>query len=379
MLSHFIIKYIFRKELEIGMFLGTVKQKGSTIIFLYSTKIWRKESLQKKIKSVLTFNWTPSEDLIQKANYEALNEIIYGHEDDYNKGLLKINSWHNSQIWSLDYLSDNDEKKAASLEILTVLIRTSHRKQTSDLLHLSLAKKAEFMCILLHPMVVKIPVTSIKHYVDIHSAFTFNEIRKAKFPNADELISYIYELQFIQQKIALSLHELLCLIDFAETNKSDSLLIKAELSSISEVETIFAYLKASIEKTIIIIGLTFGIKNLESKKTHKSKIDALLKEIPARVKDLFYFEFVLDFISSNSLDSLNNYRTGILHKKGISDLQPHSYVGLNAIENPLKKMFSVLMEQHSKNSAILIGTYAMLTDELVNLDPPIISPYDLPY
>ena len=69
----------------------------------------------------------------------------------------------------------------------------------------------------------------------------------------------------------------------------------------------------------------------------------------------------------------------ILHKKGISDLQPHSYVGQSAIDNPLKKIFSVLMEQHVTNSAVLIGTYAMLTDELVRLNPPTISPFDLPY
>ena len=379
MLTNFIIKYILRQDQEIGLFLGSVKQKGSTIAYVNSANIWRKEPLSKKIKSIFTLNWTPSENLIQTASKETLNQAIYGCEADYNEGLFKINSWHNSQHWTLDKLTEYDTKKSESLDALTILIRTTHRRLSSNSLHLSIAERAEFMCILLHPMVVKIPVTSIIHYVDIHSAFAFNEIRRANFPNADDLISYIYELQFIQQKIALSLHELIYLIDYAEKNKSNALLTKAELSSISEVETIFAYLKASIEKTIIIIGLTFGIKNLETKKTHKSKMDALMKDIPQRVKELFYYTFVFNFISSDSLESLNNYRTGILHKKGISDLQPHSYVGQSAIENPLKKIFSVLMEQHAINSAVLIGTYAMLTDELVRLEPPNISPFDLPY
>ncbi|MFD2286374.1 hypothetical protein GJU39_00435 [Pedobacter petrophilus] len=379
MLSNFLIKHIFRQEPEIGIFLGTVKQKGSTIAYVNSANIWRKETLNTKIKSIFTFNWIPSEDLIQTASKETLNQAIYGYETDYNEGLFKINSWHNSQHWNLEDLTEFDKKKSESLDALTILIRTSHRRLTSNSLHISIAKRAEFICVLLHPMVVKIPVTSVIHYVDIHSAFAFNEIRKANFPNADDLISYIYELQFIQQKIALSLHELVYLIDYAEKNKSNSLLIKAELSSISEVETIFAYLKASIEKTIVIIGLTFGIKNLETKKTHKSKIDALIKDIPQRVKELFYYEFVFNFISSESLDSLNNHRTGILHKKGISDLQPHSYLGKKSEENPLKKMFSVIMQQHAINSAVLIGTYAMLTDELVRLVPPDISPFDIPY
>lgn len=379
MLIEFLIKYIFRQEPQIVIFLGTVKQKGSTISYINSANIWRKESFSIKIKSILTFNWKPSEDLVQKASKENLNQTIYGYEKDYNEGLFKINSWHNSRHWNLENLNEFDKEKSESLDALTILIRTSHRRLTSNSLHLNIADRAEFICCLLHPMVVKIPVTSIIHYVDIHSAFTFNEIRKANFPNANDLISYIYELQFIQQKIALSLHELVCLIDYVEKNKSNSLLIKAELSSISEVETIFAYLKASIEKTIVIIGLTFGIKNLESKKTHKSKIESLIKDIPERVKDLFYYDFVFNFISSESLDSLNNYRTGILHKKGISDLQPHSYFGKKSDESPLKKMFSVLMEQHALNSAVLIGSYAMLTDELVRLVPPDVSPFELPY
>jgi len=379
MLTNFIIKYLFRQEPELGIFLGSIKQKGSTIAYINSANIWEKEPFKKKIKSIFTLNWMPSENLIQIASKETLDQAIYGNKRDYNDGLLKINSWHNSQQWVLDKLTENDKKKSESLDAITILIRTSHRRMTSNFLHLRIAEKAEFMCILLHPMVIKIPVTSIIHYIDIHSSFAFNEIRKANFANADDLISYIYELQFIQQKIALSLHELVYLIDYAEKNKSNALLIKAELSSISEVETIFAYLKASIEKTIVIIGLTFEIKNLETKKTHKSKLDVLIKGIPQRVKELFYYDFVFNYISSDSLDSLNNYRTGILHKKGISDLQPHSYVGQNAEENPLRKIFSVLMEQHSINSAVLIGTYAMLTDELVRLEPPTISPYELPY
>lgn len=362
-----------------GLFLGSFKQKGSTIIFFNSIDVWRKESLKIRIKSILTLNWNPSVTIVQQVGRETLNQVIYGDEADYNEGLYKINTWHNSQEWNFDELTDNDKKKFESLDALTILVRTTHRRLTSNLLHLKIAENAELMCILLHPMVVKIPVTSIIHYIDIHSAFAFNEIRKAKHPNADDLISYIYELQFIQQKIALSLHEIIYLIDYTKKNKADSLLIKAELSSISEVETVFSYLKSSIEKIIVVLGLTFGIKNLETKKTHKSKLEVLIREIPKIAKEQFYYDFVINFISSENLDTLNNYRTGILHKRGISDLQPHSYLGQNPNENPLKKIFYVLTKQHSINSAVIIGIYAMLTDELVKLRPPNISPYDLPY
>lgn len=379
MLTNFLLKYIFRKEPELGVFLGTVVQEGSIIGYVNTKKVWEHEPLKIKLKSILKLNWIPSEDILRLARKEIFMESIYGYETDYNEGLFKINIWHNSQIWTLDNLTEHDKIKSKSLDAITILIRTTHRNITSEFLHTGIAEIAPFICILLHPMVVKIPIVSIMHYIDIHSAFAFNEIRKANFPNADDLISYIYELQFIQQKIALSLNELLYLLDYAETNKSDSLLLKAELSSISEVETVFVYLKASIEKTIVVIGLIFGIKNLEAKKKHSLKIDALIKEIPERVKKLFYYEFILKFISSENIQELNNYRTGILHKKGLSDLQPHSYVGQNVFDNPLKKMLSVLIKQHSINSAVIIGTYALLTDELVRLNPPKVLPSEIPY
>lgn len=379
MLTELLIKYVFRQEPEFCIFLGKVTQKGSTLAIFSSTKVWQRETLKTKLGSILRLRWNPSEYLLQLAAKETLMESIYGKENDYNEGLFMINAWHNSQQWDLNNLTESDLKKAEGLDAVTILIRTRHRDITSNYLHLNIAAKAPAMCILLHAMVVKIPATSILYYLDIHSAFAFNEIRKSNCQNAEDLISYIYDLQYIQQKIALSLHELICLIDNSEKNKSDSLLINSELSAIGEVEYVFANLKATIEKIMVVIGLTYGIKNLESKKTHKSKLDALENGIPDRVKTLFYYEFIFEHIKSENLDTLNNYRTGILHKKGISDLQPHNYVGQNANDVPLKKMFDVLIEQHSKNTVILIGTYALLTDELVNIDPPSIRPEELPY
>jgi hypothetical protein len=68
-----------------------------------------------------------------------------------------------------------------------------------------------------------------------------------------------------------------------------------------------------------------------------------------------------------------------LHKKGISELQPHNYVGEKAEKLPLLKIFNIVHEQHVKNTAVLICILAILTDELVRMVPPDIKPQDIPY
>lgn len=379
MFSKLLIKYVFRQDAEFCVMLGQEKQKDSVYAVLESKQIWKSESFKKKIKSIVKFNWIPSEHLLQSAAKETLLVLIFGNELDYNDGLFKINVWHNSREWKLENLSIEDLKKSDALNTLTVLVRTKHRRLTSNYLHLSLFEKVPDICILLHAMVIKIPITSIQHYIDIHSAFAFNEIRLSGIEGADDLISYMYELQFIQQKTAMALHELLYFIDFNEKNKGKALLIQAELSAISEAETIITNLKATIEKIIVIIGLIYGLKNLETKKTHKAKLDTLEKGVPDYVKKLNYFELIANLIKSENIQELNNYRSGLLHKKGISTLQPHNYVGQDSKEAPLRNIFSFLIEQHSKNSAVIICTYALLTDELVKLRKPNIKFEDLPF
>jgi hypothetical protein len=378
MTSKFLLKYWFRQEEEIGILLGPIRQKGSPIAFVKAEKVWEQEIFKKKIKSIFTLNWKPSEHLLDKISREVFYEDIFGYPSDYNETLFKINYWHNSKEWNLSHLTENDIKKADSLDALAVLLSTKHRRITSNYLHLHLFEKVPNVCTLLHPMVAKIPVISIQYCAEIHNAFVFNEIRVANIENADDIISYIYELQNLQMKTAMSLHELIYLIDYNEKNKGDALLLQAELSAISEAETIINYLKATIEKIIILIGLIFSLKNLETKKTHKEKLMALDRAIPENVKNLFYFKLIQELIKSESIQELNNYRTGLLHKKGISKLQPHSFLRQNVDDLPLRDLFSFMIEQHSKNSAVIISTYALLTDKLVELNRPNIRFEDLP-
>lgn len=378
MISNFFIKYWLRQDDELVVSLGRNIQKGSPFAVLKIQKVWKQEKLSKKIKSILAFKWTPSQNIIEKISREAFYEEIFGFPTDYNESLFKINHWHNSRQWDLSSLTDEDIRKSDSLDALAIILKTKHRNLTSDYLHLHLFEKAPSICILLHPMIIKIPVTSIQYCIEIHNAFAFNEIRVAKIDNADNIISYIYELQNLQLKTAMTLHELVYLIDYNEKNKGTALLIQAELSAINEIETTINYLKATIEKIIVIIGLLFNLKTIETKKTHKEKLLALDKAIPEKVKQLFYYEFIAELIKSESIQELNKYRTGLLHKKGIYKLQPHSFVGQHAQDLPLRELFHFLLDQHSKNSTVIISTYALLTDKLVELKRPNINYEDLP-
>jgi hypothetical protein len=67
----------------------------------------------------------------------------------------------------------------------------------------------------------------------------------------------------------------------------------------------------------------------------------------------------------------------LLHKRGIADLQPHNYASIGAKLLPFRKVFAVLHEQHAKNTAVLLCGLALLTDKLVELDPPDITQDDL--
>ncbi len=377
MLRGLLTKYLFKVEGEVLVMIGSKTQAGSMFAVIPTEQLWKNETLGLKLRSILSLKWKPSDDLLQKAAIDVFMRDIFGNKSDYADSLFKLIAWHNSREWDLTNLTESDKTKADALESMTVLTRMRYR-ETADILHLNLLEQVPFMCLLTHPMIVKIPVISLQYFLTIHSHFAFNAIRKAKHPNSDTLIDYLYEILYLQQKIAISLHEFLRLVDYSERKKKDALFINAEINAIMGADLVFSYLKASVEKIVVLIGLTHEINNLDSKPKHKAKLSALKEGLPKHLLDINYVQFMFDFFSSDNLDELNSYRSGLLHKRGISDLQPHNYVGKKADTVPLKKIFQILQEQHSKNTAVLLGALAILTDKLVELDRPDIKFEDIP-
>lgn len=378
-LTDFILYKYLQLPIDYPIMLGEKVQKGTLFVAVWTRSIWNEKSKFEKLKALLT-RWKPSEIEIQKRAKEVFENEIFGSESDYGHRLFELNYWHNSNEWDFSFLSSFDEVRANALDAFTGLTFLRFRDISSPHLHLNLGSRSTTMAFLIYPMIVKIPIISFQYYLHVHARYTFNSIRKSNHAHADDIIAYLYEILFIQQKIAISLHEYLRLTDYAQRQKKDALLINAEVNAIMGADLVFSYLKASVEKIVILLGLTHGISNLESKKTHKSKIDALDKGIPTTIKEkCYYWGFVFNFISSENLDELNSYRSGILHKKGIADLQPHNYVGKGKeVIQTLQKIFSVLHEQHVTNTGVLLGVLALLTDNLAILDPPQFSFDDMP-
>lgn len=372
-----VFKYWFRIEKETVVPLGNSLQSGGLFVVIDLIKVWKNELMYIKIKSIIKREWQPKEETLSIVSKRVFMKDIFGDEEDFGEELFRLQIWHHCQDWNLNNLTELDIQRAKAIQATSVLTITRFKQGSSKYLHLNLLQNAPLICTLAFPMIVKIPVFSFQYFLNIQLDFTFNSIRKAHHPYADDLIAYLYEILYLQQKISTSLNEYLRLVDYTNRNKSHNLIIEAETNAILYADLVLSYLKATMEKTIMIIGLTHGIKNLDSKGRYQNRLDRLQKELPQKVTGLYYWKFIYEFISSENIDEINNYRTGLLHKKGISDLQPHNYFGKNPEEIPLLKIFKVLQEQHSKNTAVLVAAFAILTDKLVELDPPNVKMEDI--
>jgi hypothetical protein len=377
----FIVKKLLKQDKDFYVSLVDIgiNKQGIPIATIPPQLAWCRERATNKIKGLFTLKWIPHNDLLYQIATELFFEEIFGSTEDMGKPLFDLMRWHFDRDWKLDHLSKADIKKSEALEAMTVLTRRRYWEATSPNLNMRLAINAPDVCALLYPIVAKVPIRSIQYFIDVHSSYAFNSIRKSGHQNADDIIAYLYEVLFLQQKIAICLHTYICSTDLTYTNKKNAVLIKNETDAIISAEAIFTYLKASIEKTIALLGCIYGMSNLDSKKTHKAKISALNGGVPEKVKEQAYFKFVSEYISSQNIDELNKYRTGLLHKKGISDLQPHNYYNKSDTHKYLTDLFDVLFQQHIINSAIIICTNALLTDELIKLDPADFKLSDLPY
>lgn len=372
------LRRLVRAPIDVPIFLGISTKRTSMFAAVRTAPLWRCESLSRKIRCILSLKWIPDTEALKAAGRELFLHEVFGEEEDFGPQFFRLSAWHESRNWDLAGLTEHDNKRVEALEAFTVLTRMRLSKfRSSPPLNLHLAIRNPILPITAIPMVAKIPVISFQYFLNIHATFAFASIRRSGHDQTDALISFLYELLFLQQKIAIALHEYIRLSAFSLTDKKDAALINAEVDAIMGADLIFSYLKASLEKTVAMTGLVFGIRNLESMKTHKSRYAALVAAIPEFQKNTPYGIFFLEFVKSENLQELNSYRSGLLHKRGIADLQPHNYVSKESKLVPFRKIFSILHEQHAKNTGVLLSALALLTDKLVEIDPPDMSQDDL--
>ena len=368
--SKFLIKHYFKSEEDFQVTIGDKVQIGSIFTKVETLLLWKNETFFKKAFAIIKMKWEPDKNKMRGIAKKYFMEELFGEKGDYGEKLFELMSWHNSQKWDLSSLTFVDLDKAKALEGMAILSDLRFCKKSYKSLVLNMCNRNPLICLLTYPMIIKIPVVSMRTYLQLHYAFCFNSIRRSKHPFSDDLVDYLYEIMFLQHKIANALHEIVNLIVYTREKKNGSLLINAEVDAIREIDTAITNLKATIEKAVVFIGFIYGINNLDVKKEHQKRIKALVEKIPKKASRNFYWENIYEFLKSENLIKLNNFRTGLLHKKGIASLQPHNYLGNNDSHIMLSKMYDFLYEQHAKNTTMLIGMSSLLTDELVERDPP---------
>lgn len=346
-------------------------------IRIESRQIWAAEPLSRKLRALLRLRWRPDDTVLYAQGYAAFRDLYFGGDEDCAADLARLNDWHFAREWQLDALGAGDRERADALAAFTVQTRLRYQRAAVGPATVQLGIRTPEITDLIYPMVAKTPVLSMRYFLELHAHYAFDAVRRARHPHADEVIAFLYELLFLQQKVAVGLLGFVEHLAYAEAEKGEARLLRAEADAMVAADGLFANLKASVEKTIALVGVTHGLLNLDAKPNHKARVKALRDKLPD-IEDRFYAQFLFEMVGPEHLEDLNNYRTGLLHKKGAADLQPHNYVGQPADATPLRKVLGVAHEQHAKNTALLLVALALLTDDLVQRDRPLFALTDIP-
>jgi len=365
-----ILQRLFELNEDIVVPLGESLQESMLTAVVERKQLWKDEPVTRKLLCLLRRHWEPREEKVIAAATRILVKEVFGDTEDFGDEIFDLMVMHSNLKWDFSCLTPDDLSRASALEAFSVgtFLRLS-ADRTIPPLNLQLARRDFLLCTLAFPMVGKIPVQSLRWFLAIHARFAFNEIRRSGHVHGDALVSFLYEILLLQQKTAIGLREYLGRAACVVEEKGDATLINAEVDAIMGADLVFPYLKASVEKTMSLIGYTHNIPDLDSKKDHKARLRALAERVPENIQQQGYYRLIMEFVKSESLEELNSYRTGLLHKRGIADLQPHNYVGRNARSLPFQKIYAVLYEQHANNTAVLLAALALLTDQLVRLVP----------
>jgi hypothetical protein len=359
----------FRRREDIIIQLGVGElSPGRPAAVISPRAIWQKQPIRAKVRALLARSWTPSSTELAAATDTILRQQLFGGDEDFGPQLLRLCVWRGNRSWEPVSSLEQDETRARALDAHGEVCRRQFARAVVSGLNLRLATRDPALCWLVYPMTAKVPVITMRYFIGIDAQYAFGAVRTAAHPRSDQVVAYLYDLLFLQQKTALALLDFAVHVRHAEEQKGDAVLIASELRGILLADLVIAYLKASIEKTLALVAETHGILNLDSMKTHAAKLRAL-QRLPSVATQTAYGTLLLDLVQADELQELNDYRAGVFHKKGICGLQPHSMFSLRAESIPLQRFFEFMCEQHRKNSAAFLAALALLADELVRRSP----------
>ena len=210
-------------------------------------------------------------------------------------------------------------------------------------------------------------VRSMRYFIDINPHYSFSCIRKSNYKHKDLLITLLYEILLEQSRTAFDLLEYQKLCSFIRGQKKQDTLLLEEVNAAEKVKNIVIRLKSFIEKMVILIAAAYDDITIDStRKKHKSRVAIVNKLMAEKDKSLPCYGYLLKYIESESFKKLDNLRTGILHKKGISRLQPHNFFSEGEFNNtPFPEFLDLVRFHHRRNSVALLCSLAVLVDRLI--------------
>jgi hypothetical protein len=350
MLTKWFLRSYFRCPKDWPVSLGRSLQPGVPFAVVHPAAVWKKEPLRKKIGALLHRRWEPGQEQLWENAAEILMTHIFGTAEDYGDRLLELAGWFYKKDWQLDRLTREDRKKVNSIDIFTGFTRSRYIERHYSLLSLRLVKREPRVAELIFPMVLKAPVISLRYFVDIHYGHTFNAIRKADHPQADGLIVILYELAFIQQKIAQAFHKYIWLLVQGRMDNEKKLLNVPTGDALHEIDTVIANLKVSIEKIAVFAGLIFDLPHIGDEQSLVMEVALLQRSLPAGVLAGFQWRAIADLIGPESLEELYSYRSVWVNRNGM-------------------EVFAPLREKFAQNSLALLCALSLLDERLTLPDP----------
>ena len=351
-------------------------QKGGLVITLSTREILKELTFVQKILFLLGLRSFKSTDDIEirigKLMARVAQDEIFGYDSDFGKKLFILNMEISKKNWNVEkHLTPKDLQRADAIGALNIMIRNKFIGVVSDPpLNMSLFNTYPEVCLTIAPMTSYVLVQSIRYFIDINPHYTFSAIRQSNHQHKDELIAYLYELLVLQAENAKSLLELLELCHTIQQKKGDSFLIKEERDAAEKINSLILRLRAFIEKIMAFWGVVYGDTSVASAGKHKTREKKVNEHIRKSYEKHPYYQLLTEYVKSKNFAELDKYRTGILHKKGSSDTQPHSFAGKKFDDTPFKKLLALIMEHRQRSSIALVSVLAVMTDELITKEPP---------
>ena len=351
-------------------------KKGSLTAIVYAKDLWDKHPLSYRLKSLLKGVFQPSDEILFTEAESVLLESHFGSDSDFGRVLLQLTVAKETLPPMDDKVySELDADRAHALQVMAYQHTNKLRQIESNFpLGLSLVDYGVEFAFLTVPMTVAVPVHSIRWFIDIDYLRAMFNIRRAIPDRGDQVGDYLYEVCILQVKTSAALDKIREATAETDSDKSDSLFGSSEIDIIVATDSVISYLKATTEKILMLLASAYGIPNLDSETKHKKRVAKLQKHLPNWTRKAYYFDTIWELLSADNLESLNNFRTGLLHKKGVSQLQPHSFVGIRPEDQPSRNLLQFSHEQHRRNSLALLCVLALVVDEIVQKKEPSFSP-----